>query len=60
MTQVTNRSFDLCQEKTNRCETHCLNDKRTGQIAETNWLKIVKVLQQFNTLSTIESKKTNQ
>ncbi len=60
MTAVFNGSLDVCQEKSQKCEKRCFNDKRTSRIAEANWAKVVKVLQQFNTFSTIEEKKQNQ
>jgi len=60
MNGVVKGSLDLCQKKSNKCEKRCFNDKRTGRIAEANWAKVVKILQQFNTLSTIEDKKQDQ
>lgn len=41
-------SVDYCQEKYAKCQHRCLHDKRTSRIAEANWAKVVKVLQQFN------------
>jgi len=60
MTDVVNGSLDLCQKTSNICEKRCFNDKRTSRIAQANWAKVVKVLQQFNTFSTTEEKKQNQ
>ncbi len=56
--EIANGSLDICEEKTNECRKHCFNDKRTSQIVEANWAKIVKVLNRYNTLSTVEETKT--
>jgi predicted transglutaminase-like cysteine proteinase len=58
MNDVLTGSLDLCQEKSVKCEKRCFNDKRTSRIAQANWAKVVKILQQFNSFSTIEEKKT--
>jgi predicted transglutaminase-like cysteine proteinase len=60
MNEVVDGSVDLCQKKSNHCEKRCFTDKRTARIAEANWFKVVKVLQQFNSMSMIEEKKQNQ
>lgn len=57
MTDVNHSSLELCQEKSVKCEQRCFNDKRTSRIAEANWLKVVKILQQFHNFSALEEKK---
>ncbi|UJR35519.1 hypothetical protein I4U23_028273 [Adineta vaga] len=48
MNQVVNGSLDYCENMSKVCQTNCLADKRTGRIAEANWSKVAKILQQFN------------
>jgi len=48
MTEVLKASLDYCQTLSDKCQTRCLNDKRTSRIAEANWTKVVKILRQFN------------
>jgi len=48
MSEMLNGSLELCQEQSNKCEKRCFNDKRTSRIAEANWAKVVKVLQNYN------------
>jgi len=50
MNEVVNGSLDYCENLSKKCETHCLNDKRTGRIAEANWGKVVDVLRQFKSI----------
>lgn len=49
--QVVSGSIDYCDHMSKTCEKNCLNDKRTSRIAETNWDKVAKILQQFNSYS---------
>jgi hypothetical protein len=60
MNEVLNGSLDDCQEKSEKCEKRCFNDKRTSRIAEANWAKVVKVLQQFNPYSPTNVEKKNE
>ncbi|CAF0848389.1 unnamed protein product [Adineta ricciae] len=48
MSSAVDGSLDLCQEKSSECEQSCFHDKRTSRIAEANWAKVVKILQQFH------------
>ncbi len=56
--QVSNDALDQCQDQSIKCENRCFNDKRTSRIAEANWAKVVQVLHRYNTLSSIEKKKS--
>lgn len=40
-------SLDFCQSQTDQCQEHCLNDKRTGRIAEANWAQVVEILHRY-------------
>lgn len=59
MNEVVGGSLDFCQVRSNSCQKHCLEDKRTSQVAEANWAKVVKVLRQFNTYPTNDDEKKN-
>ncbi len=51
MNQVVSGSLDYCDQMSKTCETNCFNDKRTSRVAEANWGKVFKILQQFNSYS---------
>ena len=59
MNEVVGGSLDFCQVKSNSCQKHCFEDKRTSQNAEANWGRVVKVLRQFNTYPTSDDEKKN-
>ncbi|CAF2380867.1 unnamed protein product [Rotaria sp. Silwood2] len=57
MNQVITGPLDYCQNLSKKCETTCLNDKRTSRIAEENWGKVVEILRQFYSYSPIDDEK---
>lgn len=59
MNEVVGGSLDFCQLKSNSCQKHCFEDKRTSQNAEANWARVVKVLRQFNTYPNNDDEKKN-
>ena len=59
MNQVVSGSIDYCENLSRKCEASCLNDKHTSQIAEANWAKVVKILQQLNAEVSMDSQKSH-
>lgn len=59
MNQVVTGSLGYCENLSKKCEVNCWNDKRTSRIAEANWTKVVKILQQFNAESSMDSQKNH-
>jgi hypothetical protein len=57
MNQVIHGSLDYCENMSQKCATNCLIDKRTSRIAEANWSKVFKILQQFNLHSSKDDEK---
>ena len=59
MTEMLDRSVDICQEQSHKCEKQCFNDKRTSRIAAANWAKVVEVLKKYNSHSHTNEDKKN-
>ncbi|CAF1333272.1 unnamed protein product [Adineta steineri] len=64
LTQMSNAvtgSLEYCQNRSNKCEKLCIIDKHTSHLAEANWAKVVKILQQLHlSPSSDEEQKINQ